>query len=107
MKNAAKAFAPSGVCWVASSGITGGFSPGLVFGPVRGTSAGTVGCEMCGGPGAVDPTDVLGAGVETVRDTEPGAATDDEGESPAEDVHAATPRAITNAANVQIQRTLA
>src|SRR5690242_13922183 len=43
MKNSAKALAPSAVCWVAATGMTGGFSPLRVFGPVRGTSAGTVG----------------------------------------------------------------
>jgi hypothetical protein len=44
MKNTANAFAPAGVCRVAATGITGGRSPGLVFAPVLGTSAGTVAC---------------------------------------------------------------
>lgn len=43
MKNSAKALAPSAVCLVAATGMTGGCSPLRVFGPVRGTSAGTVG----------------------------------------------------------------
>lgn len=43
MKNFAKAAAPAAVCCVAATGITGGRSPGLMLGPVVGTSAGTVG----------------------------------------------------------------
>src|SRR5947199_299269 len=59
-KNSANAFAPPAVCCVAATGMTGGCSPGLVFGPVRGTSAGIVGL------GGVDgPVDSLDAGGET------------------------------------------
>ena len=43
MKKTANALAPALVCRVASAGITGGRSPGRVFGPVVGTSAGTRG----------------------------------------------------------------
>lgn len=56
MKNSANAFAPSGVCWVASSGMIGGFSPRLVFGPVVGTSAGRLGWGGSGGPLCEDVT---------------------------------------------------
>src|SRR5438445_11688660 len=43
-KNFANAFAPSGLCTVASSGITGGFScVERRLGPVVGTSPGTLG----------------------------------------------------------------
>jgi hypothetical protein len=65
MKNSANALAPSGVCCVAATGITGGFSPGFVLGPVRGTSDGTVGGagadedELLEGGGAIE-TDVVG-----------------------------------------------
>src|SRR4051794_25366517 len=99
MKNSAKAFAPSGVCWVASSGITGGFSPGFVFGPVRGTSAGTLGRVGCGG--ATDIDDVTGAGTEAVVC---GAVSVGDGGSPDDDVHAAQASA-RNATNVAIHRT--
>ena len=61
MKNAAKARAPRSVCCVASSGMTGGFSPGRVFGPVVGTLRGTVGWLGCGGPGLLI---VIGGGVD-------------------------------------------
>src|SRR6476661_543421 len=99
MKNSANAFAPSAVCWVAPSGITGGFSPGLVFGPVRGTSAGTVGRVGCGGATDVDEvdgggTDAVVCGGVRVGD---GAPLDD-------DVHAAQDSA-RNAVNVAIHRT--
>jgi hypothetical protein len=109
MKNSAKAFAPRAVCWVASSGITGGFSPGLVLGPVLGTSAGTLGCGGPGGPpGEVDDgtdtgAEVVGGGTETVgRGAVDGS---DDGAVPPEDVHAAQ-ASITNAANVQIRPTI-
>jgi hypothetical protein len=87
MKNSAKAFAPAGVCWVATTGITGGFSPGFAFGPVVGTSAGTLG--LAGAVGGVlltgvDPAVEVGAG------------------SP-EAVHPAT--SSTNTANAPICRT--
>jgi hypothetical protein len=100
MKNAANAFAPSGVCWVASNGISGGFSPGFVFGPVRGTSAGMVGRVGRGGPGSVDDDELLGT---TVVCSGVGAC---EGVPPDDDVHAAAQvSAARNAANVQIHRT--
>ncbi len=101
MKKAAKALAPSDVCWVASSGMTGGFSPRFVFGPVRGTSAGRVGWATRGGPGltVVPEEDAIGGGSETV-----GVRAGEVGASPAEEVHAAAPANATNAANVQIQR---
>jgi hypothetical protein len=105
MKNAANAFAPSGVCWVASSGITGGFSPGRVFGPVVGTSAGTVGRVGRGGPAKDD--DGGGAGV--LLETEAGelgaAVLDVIGAPTEDDVHATQP-AAANAAIVQIPRTV-
>ena len=67
MKNAAKALAPSAVCLVAATGMTGGRSPLRVFGPDRGTSAGTVG-RLGGGVdallvGVVDAGEVTGATV--------------------------------------------
>ena len=62
MKNAAKARAPRALCWVASSGMTGGFSPGRVFGPVVGTSRGTVGWLGRGGAGLLI---VTGGGVDS------------------------------------------
>src|SRR6185437_1844727 len=69
MKNLAKATAPAWVCWVASSGISGGRSPARTrFGPVVGTSAGRVGWVARGGPGGVidtDPEDAPGPGVLT------------------------------------------
>src|SRR5690348_16162824 len=43
IKNSAKALAPAALCLVATTGMTGGRSPLRVFGPLRGTSAGTVG----------------------------------------------------------------
>lgn len=52
MKNSANALAPSGVCWVASNGMSGGRSPRLALGPVVGTSAGILGCGGAGGPEA-------------------------------------------------------
>ncbi|MGH8860796.1 MAG: hypothetical protein ACRDVG_06105 [Jatrophihabitantaceae bacterium] len=85
---------------MASSGMIGGFSPGFVLGPVRGTSAGSVGRPGRGGPawevegsGVVGETVVIGA----VGDDEPlGAAP--------EDVQAAHDSAA-NAVIVQIRRT--
>jgi hypothetical protein len=57
---------------VASTGSTGGFSPGRVFGPIRGTSAGTAG--TAGAVGAATRGVVLpGAGAELL---ERGAADD-------------------------------
>jgi hypothetical protein len=56
--------APAAVCWVAASGITGGRSPGRAFGPVVGTSAGTL------GPAGADDVDAAvlgGADAELVR----------------------------------------
>src|SRR6476646_2108813 len=103
MKNAANAFAPSGVCCVASSGITGGFSPGRVFGPVVGTSAGTVGLAGCGGPLNDGVADVVLATEELGVD---GAGLLDViGVPPEEELHATQP-AAANAAIVQIQRTI-
>ena len=62
------------MCFVAAIGITGGFSAfEVTFGPVRGTSAGTVGCEAFGravlagaadfdvGAVLTDPDPVVGA----------------------------------------------
>lgn len=88
MKNSAKAFAPAAVCWVAATGMTGGRSPGSAFGPVVGTSAGTLGlggAVVCG---------VLLPGVETG---------DDAGDGSAELVQPAT--SSTNTANAPIRRT--
>ena len=67
MKKTAKALAPAGVCWVAASGMIGGFSPGRVFGPVVGTSAGMLGPgagEVAGGGvvAGADRTLAVGAG---------------------------------------------
>ena len=103
-KNWPKAFAPSGVCWVASSDMIGGFSPGLVFGPVVGTSAGRVGCGGLGGPtcefegGAAEVvgggTDPVGSGVPVER-----------GVPDPDEVQAAQHISTTNAANVQIRPT--
>ncbi|HEY7007471.1 MAG TPA: hypothetical protein VH395_00940 [Jatrophihabitantaceae bacterium] len=57
---------------MASTGSTGGFSPGRVFGPIRGTSAGTAG--TAGAVGAATRGVVLpGAGAELL---ERGAADD-------------------------------
>src|SRR5690349_9076545 len=101
MKNTAKALAPSAVCRVAASGITGGFSPGLVLGPVRGTSAGTVGRVGRGGATDVDEVDEEGGGGETVVcggvEVGGGVPLDDE-------LHAAHTSA-RNAVNVTIHRT--
>jgi hypothetical protein len=108
MKNSANALAPRAVCWVASSGITGGFSPGLVFGPLVGTSAGTLGVGGAGGPPEEDDVgpdgaDVVGGGTETVgRGAVDGS---DEGAVLPEDVHAAQ-ASMTNAANAQIRPTI-
>lgn len=108
MKNAAKALAPSGVCWVASSGMIGGFSPGRVFGPVVGTSAGRVGWVGRGGPENDDDEDAGcddgATDVDGGRDDE---GSDDAGEPPDDDVHAAAPNSNANAANVPINRTSA
>lgn len=43
MKKAPNAWAPFALSWVATAGMTGGFSPGRVLTPVSGTSAGTRG----------------------------------------------------------------
>ncbi len=102
MKNSANAFAPSGVCWVASSGMIGGFSPGLVFGPVFGTSGGRVGRGGRGGPvndvdgGLETGTDVVGGGTDTL-----GRGVGLAGPPPLDDVQAAQ-ASTRNAANVQI-----
>ena len=109
MKNSANDFAPRAVCCVASSGMIGGFSPGLVLGPVVGTSAGRVGLVGPGGPGEIEDTgpDVVGGGTDTVgRPVTVGVGTGDEpgdepGDPPVDEVHAAQPN-MTNAANVQI-----
>ena len=56
MKNSANALAPAAVCRVAKIGSTGGRSVGPVtFGPVVGTSAGTVG--VAGAVGVLDADD--------------------------------------------------
>lgn len=64
-KNLENASAPAAVCFVASMGMTGGRSDGLVtFGPVRGTSAGTVGTVGFGRRAVVVvAADVVGVGV--------------------------------------------
>ena len=73
MKNVAKARAPAVVCWVATTGMTGGFSPGCVrFGPVVGTSAGTVGTA---GVGAGVAVGVPTAAVDGVAEVVIGATT--------------------------------
>lgn len=68
MKNLEKASAPAVVRFVASVGITGGRSDGPVtFGPVRGTSAGTMGTVgFARRVAVVVSADVLG--VEVIRD---------------------------------------
>ncbi len=98
MKNSAKALAPSGECRVAASGITGGCSPLRVFGPVRGTSAGTVGragggVEVLVGP-LVDTGLVTGTVVCGGVKVGPGPLEDD--------VHAADSPRQTAARNVAI-----
>jgi hypothetical protein len=105
MKNSANAVAPRALCWVASSGMTGGFSPGLVFGPVLGTFAGTLGCGGAGGPTGLDVdggAEVVGGGTDTVGCGEVGGS--DAGAVPPDEVQAAQ-ASITNAANVQIRPT--
>jgi hypothetical protein len=118
MKNAAKARAPRSVCCVASSGMTGGFSPGRVFGPVVGTLRGTVGWLGCGGPGLLI---VIGGGVDfgigslEVDDRagmlDAGVVTDSDvlgARPPDDDVHAVDSTATTAvayAANARIRPT--
>jgi hypothetical protein len=93
---------------VASSGITGGLSPGRVLGPVVGTSAGTVGRVGRGGPlndGGDSDVDVGGAGVVLTTEeigVDGGAVI---GVPPEDELHAAQPTAA-NAAIVQIHRTI-
>jgi hypothetical protein len=85
--------------------MIGGFSPGFVFGPVRGTSAGRLGCGGRGGPEKVADDDeagaeVVGGGTDTL-----GRGADDvSGEPPDADVQA-TQDSSTNAANVHIRPT--
>ena len=98
--------------------MTGGFSPGRVFGPVVGTSRGTVGRVGWGGPGSVivirggvdsgveslavdDRAGTLDAGVATESDVVRAAPPD-------EDVHAVASTAISAvayAANARIRPT--
>jgi hypothetical protein len=105
MKNSANAFAPSGVCCVASSGMIGGFSPGLVFGPVVGTSDGRLGCGGRGGPACeLDGADVVGGGTETVGGAVETVGALERGDAVPDEVHAAQ-NSSTNAANVQIRPT--
>src|SRR4051794_4653844 len=112
MKNSANAWAPRPVCWVASSGTTGGFSPGRVFGPVFGTSAGNVGVTGRGGPENDEDFVVVEGGGEVTAEltgTDEGAgdeAVDDAGDPDDEDVHAAAQDSRANAANVPIHRTV-
>jgi hypothetical protein len=100
MKNAANAFAPAAVCWAASSGMIGSFSPGLVFGPVVGTSAGSVGVGGFGGPANDDD----GGGSIEIEAVRPIGALDVGAAPPDEDVQAAD-NSAANAAIVQISRT--
>lgn len=104
MKNAANAFAPSGVCWVASSGMIGGFSPGRMLGPRVGTSAGSVGRAGAGGP--PNPVEL---GTEPVGGTVTGAEPVGPGRAgapaPPPDEHA-THANISNAAYVPIRTIL-
>ncbi len=117
-KNSANAFAPAAVCCVASSGMTGGFSPLAAFGPVVGTSLGRVGRVGCGGPECV--IEVVGAGL--VGEGLVGGGVDTEADDadeptvltgvppPDDDVHAAVTAsrqpAAANAAIVRIGPTL-
>jgi hypothetical protein len=75
MKNSANAFAPAAVCCMATTGMTGGVSPGRVFGPVRGTSAGTVGAV-----GWAVGVVLLGAAVGVLTDRAGVAAAVEDGE---------------------------
>jgi hypothetical protein len=95
------------VCWVASSGMIGGFSPALVLGPVSGTSGGRVGWVGRGGPVNDDDegeletgTDVVGGGTDTLGRDGVGLA----GPPSSEEVQAAQD-STRNAANVQIRPT--
>jgi hypothetical protein len=94
MKNSANALAPAAVCANAATGSTGGFSPGCrKFGPVVGTSAGTVGRLGVGeGLGALDGA----TGVDTWAD--------DDGASPADPEQAAR-QSAANAAIAAFART--
>jgi hypothetical protein len=116
MKNSANAFAPSGVCRVAATGMIGGRSPMLMLGPVVGTSAGRLGDGGPDGDGdgpecdAVDPdgaTEVTAAPEATDAETEgeatPGA--DEVGEPLREEVQP-TQESSVNAAIIQAPRTL-
>jgi hypothetical protein len=95
---------------VASFGITGGFSPGRVFGPVRGTSAGTVGVAgratprlVLRGAGAFGVV-LRGAGVLADDDAVEGAG--EGGVCAAVALHAAQPnRAATARASARRIRT--
>src|SRR5690348_16916797 len=94
MKNSAKALAPSAVCLVATTGMTGGRSPLRVFGPVRGTSAGTVG--RLGGGDVVRLVLAVEAGVVTGATVVCGALVVGSG-VPEDDVHAAVATAVRQA----------
>ena len=93
-KNSANAFAPAAVCWVAKTGSIGGRSFGLRrFGPVVGTSAGTVG-EL----GAVEVGVLVAGGGVVVGEllTELGGSED--GASPELPLQPATRHSAANAA---------
>jgi hypothetical protein len=81
--------------------MIGGFSPGFVFGPVVGTSAGSVGVGGLGGP-ANDDDD--GGGSVEIEAVGPIGALDVGAAPPDEDVQAAD-NSAANAAIVQIGRT--
>lgn len=106
MKNSAKAWAPAAVCLVATTGMTGGFSPLRVFGPVRGTSAGTVGRRPGGGEVVCETGEVEVGGVEGCATVVCGGVMVRLGVPPLDDVHAAQ-SAARNAAIARVERTIA